>query len=389
MIQPFKVNIAQSILDDLKARLANTRWPDEHDNDKWQSGTNGAYLYELCQFWQRDFDWRKQEEYLNSFPQFKVTIDDIDVHLIHQKGEGKSSIPILLIHGYPDCFIRFLKIIPLLTQADENGFSFDVVVPSIPGYGFSSIPTESGMIPKKIAAIFAKLMKDELGYDRFIAQGGDWGSSITEQLAAHHTDLLMGMHLTDIPFHHILSLPSGELSHAEKKYLEAGKRWQQTEGAYSMIQSTKPQTLAYGLNDSPAGLAGWLIEKFNTWSDNHGNIERAFTKDELLTNITIYWATQTINSAIRIYYETMKEMYKPINFINPFHKESKKTDIPTAVALFPKDLINPPREFAERFFNVTQWTEMPRGGHFAAMEEPELLAKDIRKFAATFAKKEA
>ncbi|MCW3126010.1 MAG: hypothetical protein JWO03_1668 [Bacteroidetes bacterium] len=381
MVYPFKIGIEQAILDDLRQRLVATRWPNEYDNAKWQAGTNKTYLRELTDYWVHSFDWRKQEAYLNSFPHFKSAIDDITVHFIHQKGEGTHSVPILLTHGYPDSFVRFLKVIPLLTMADEKGFSFDVVVPSIPGFGFSDIPDEPGMNPEKIAGLFAKLMHEELGYKRFIAHGGDWGSSITEQISTHHTKLLSGIHLTDVPFIHILKIPSGELSHAEEKFLDAGKMWQQTEGAYSMIQGTKPQSLAYGLNDSPAGLAGWIVEKFYSWSDNHGNIENSFTKDELLTNITIYWATQTANSAIRIYYETMKAIYNPINYINPFHKDSKKTDIPTAVAIFPKDIIPAPREFAERSFNIQQWTEMPRGGHFAAMEEPELLAADIRKFA--------
>ncbi|MDB5282379.1 MAG: hypothetical protein JWO06_1454, partial [Bacteroidota bacterium] len=330
MIQNFKINVQQPVLDDLRKRISESRWPDELDNSKWQYGTNGEYLKQLCDYWQNGFDWKKQEEELNTIPQFKATIDDIGIHFIYAKGKGKTSVPLLLSHGYPDSFVRFLKVIPLLTKADENDFSFDVVVPSIPGYGFSDIPKSPGMNPGKIASLFTRLMYEELSYDKFMAHGGDWGSSITEQISTHHTKRLLGIHLTDVPFHHILSIPSGELSHAEKKYFEAGKKWQQTEGAYSMVQSTKPQSLAYGLNDSPAGLAGWIIEKFNTWSDNGGNIENCFTKDEMLTNLTIYWATQTVNSAIRIYYETMQAMYNPINFLNPFHKESKKTEIPTA-----------------------------------------------------------
>lgn len=200
------------------------------------------------------------------------------------------------------------------------------------------------------------------------------GSSITEQIALNNPESLLAIHLTDIPFSHLFSIPAADLSEAEKKYLETGKQWQQQEGAYAMIQGTKPQTLAYGLNDSPAGLAAWIIEKFQSWSDSNGNIESCFTKDELLTNITIYWATQTINSACRIYYESMQAMYKPSD------KPTKKIEVPTAVALFPRDLVKAPKDFANRFFNVQQWTEMPKGGHFAAMEQPELLAADIRKF---------
>jgi pimeloyl-ACP methyl ester carboxylesterase len=279
--------------------------------------------------------------------------------------------------------VRFLKIIPLLTKADDNGVLFDVIVPSIPGYGFSDIPTEPGMNKKRIAELFVNLMTEELGYEKFAAHGGDWGGGITEQIALYHAEFLIGTHLTDIPFKHGLA-EHQDLSGSEKKYLEATKQWQQTEGAYAMIQSTKPQTLAYGLNDSPVGLAAWMIEKFHSWSDNDGNVENAFTKDELLTNITIYWATQTINSAFRLYNEAMQAMigamYNPLVKLNPFEKTGNKSEVPAAFAIFPKDISSPPKEFAKRFFNVQQWTEMPNGGHFAALEEPELLAEDIRKF---------
>jgi len=370
MIQPFQININADILADLNKRLSTTRWTDEFENTQWEYGTNSAYLKKLLSYWQNEFDWKKQETYLNSFAHFKTTIQDVGIHFIHEKGRGTKNVPLFLTHGFPDSFVRFLKIIPLLTEPDENGFSFDLIIPSIPGYGFSDIPKQPGMNPKKVADLFAELMV-QLGYDQYFAHGGDWGSSITEQLALNYPDNILGIHLTDLPFHHLFTVPETDLSEAEKKYLETGKQWQMTEGGYAMIQSTKPQTLGYGLNDSPAGLASWIIEKFYTWSDCNGNLENSFTKDELLTNLTIYWATQTINSAIRIYYETMK--YPPEN-------SSEKVKVPTAAAIFPKDLISAPKEFADRFFNIKQWTQMPKGGHFAAMEQPELLANDIRKF---------
>ena len=375
MTNPFKINIQPNVIDDLKKRLSATRWPIEIANSNWESGTNETYLKELCAYWQNDFEWEKQQDYLNSFAQFKTSIDDICIHFIHVKGDGKNSIPLLLTHGYPDSFIRFLKLIPLLTKTDQRGLSFDLIIPSIPGYGFSDIPQNHGMNTKKIADLFSKLMSEELGYRKFIAHGGDWGSSITEQIALNNPDLLMGIHLTDIPFHYLLAMRPEALTDAERKYLEAGKQWQQKEGAYAMIQSTKPQSLAYGLNDSPAGLAGWITEKFYAWSDCNGNLENCFSKDELLTNITIYWATQTINSAINIYYETMLAMAKPPQ------KEINNVSVPTAAAIFPKDLVPAPKEIGEQFFPVRQWTEMPKGGHFAAMEQPQLLADDIRKFA--------
>lgn len=374
MKQPFKINIDQNILDDLRVRLSNTRWTNEVDNEKWEAGTNANYLKELCNYWAHDFDWRKNEAYLNSFSHFTSSIDGLKIHFIHENGKGKKKIPLLLIHGYPDSFIRFLKVIPLLTAADDDRFSFDLVIPSIPGFGFSEIPTQPGMNAQRIASIFTKLMVEELGYSGFIVHGGDWGSTIAEQIALNNPQYLKGIHLADIPWIHLFTIPPDQLTEPEKKYMQAGQQYSQAEGAYALIQSSKPQSLAYGMNDSPVGLAAWLIEKFHGWSDCNGNLENVFTKDELLTNCTIYWATQTINSAFRLYYEAglaMKEQKK--------NAEIKKVEVPTEVAFFPKDL-NAPREFAERLFNIQQWTEMPKGGHFTAMEQPELFANDIRKF---------
>jgi len=385
MKQVFTIGINRSVIDDLKNRLAATRWTDEIENDKWQYGTNEKYLKELCDYWQHQFDWYAQQYYLNSFNHYKTEIDGTGIHFIHQKGKGKNPVPLLLIHGFPDSFVRFLKVIPRLTEADKNGLSFDLVIPSIPGYGFSDIPKKPGMDTKEIGALFNKLMTEELGYKKYLVQGGDWGTSIAEKIALYHAGSLIGIHLTDVPFSHLFSTPEGEMTNAEKKYMDEGKKWQQTEGGYAMIQSTKPQALGYALNDSPAGLAGWIIQMFYSWSENGGKLENSFTKDELLTNLTIYWATQTINSAIRIYYETMKstmnEIYNPLVKLNPFDKSGRKTEVPAAFAVFPHDLVNAPRKFAEKYFNVNQWTEMPRGGHFAAMEEPDLLVEDVRKFA--------
>ena len=374
-VKPFKINLKQEILDDLRARLARTRWTDEIAGAGWDYGTNLSYLKELCSYWRNEFDWRRQEKYLNSFHHFRADVDGLGIHFIHERGRGKDPLPLLLIHGYPDSFFRFHKIIPMLTDPENNGGkaqdAFDVVVPSIPGYGFSDRPKEKGMNTQRIAELFAELMIDGLDYNRFGGHGGDWGSSITEQLALNHADSLIGIHLTDIPYHHLFQVPPKDLSGAEQKYLEAGKKWQMAEGAYAMIQATRPQTLASGLNDSPAGLAGWIIEKFRLWSDSGGDVESRFTRDELLTNLTIYWATETINSSFRIYYETMR---------NPPSNAAKRVAVPTGAAIAPKDLVPAPRAFAERFFNLQHWTELPRGGHFAALEEPELLVEDIRAF---------
>ncbi|KAG4069201.1 hypothetical protein HA402_012054 [Bradysia odoriphaga] len=374
MKTPFQIHIGQSILDDLKARLANTRWTDEIQDSNWKYGADKTYLKDLCNYWQHEFDWRQQEIKLNAFPQYKAIVEGTGIHFLYCRGEGKTSVPLLLIHGFPDSFVRFLKIIPLLTQADENDFSFDLVIPSIPGYGFSDIPAKPGMDPGLVAKIFTRLMTGELGYQTFFAHGGDWGSSIIAEMVLNDPGSLSGIHLTDMPFRYLLNPPPGDLTAPEKKFMEQGRQWQQTEGAYAAIQSTKPQTLAYGLNDSPAGLAAWIIEMFHSWSDCNGSLDSCFTKDELLTDITIYWVTQTINPAIRIYYETMQYIQRRPGTLSP------KEGVPAAMAIFPKDLVNAPREFAERLFNIKQWTKMPEGGHFAAMEQPGLLAEDIRKF---------
>jgi pimeloyl-ACP methyl ester carboxylesterase len=368
-IEKFHICISPFVIDDLRERLGRARWPDEIEDSGWAYGTNKEYLRELCTHWGHGFEWYEQQDYLNTFSHFRADIDGFGIHFIHHKGKGRRTTPILLTHGYPDSFVRFLKVIPLLTAA-----GFDVVAPSIPGFGFSDRPRHPGMNPELIADLFAQLMTDELGYEQFIAHGGDWGSSITEQLAIHHPEALLGIHLTDVPYRHLFTLKAEDLSAAEKKYMQAGQQWQMTEGGYAILQSTKPQTLAYAVNDSPIGLASWIIEKFYTWSDTKGQLENSFTKNELLTNLTIYWVTQTAGSAFRIYYEAMHEM-------SGSKGAGGRINVPTAVAIFPKDMVPAPKEFAERVFNIEQWTQMPEGGHFAAMEKPILLADDIMQFA--------
>lgn len=376
MKQPFRISIDSSVMDDLRNRLAMARWTNEPDNDKWQLGTNANYLKDLCDYWQHKYNWKKNEDFLNSFSHFKTSVDGTEIHFVHEKGKGKKSAPILLIHGYPDSFVRYLKIIPLLTASDKDGLSFDLVIPSIPGYGFSEIPKAPGMNQQRIAEIFTKLMTEELSYENFIVHGGDWGSGISEQMAINSPQHLKGIHLTDIPWYHLFAIPNDGMTEKEKKYMQDGQQWSQTEGGYAMILSTRPHSLGYALNDSPIGMAGWMIEKFYNWSDCKGDLESVYTKDELLTNLTIYWATQTIQSANRLYAEAAAATRQFIQ-----KKEIRRVEVPTGVAIFPKDMVPAPREFAERIFNIQQWTEMPRGGHFTAMEQPELFADDIRKFA--------
>ncbi len=371
----FEIAIAESVLDDVRDRLSRTRWPDEVEGADWDYGTNLEYLKSLVGYWTDEFDWRASEAELNRLSHYRADVDGFGLHFVHERGKGERPMPLLLTHGWPDSFVRMLKIIPLLTDPAAHGGdaadAFDVVVPSLPGYGFSDRPVEKGFTVARVAELFARLMTDALGYERFGAHGGDWGSSVTERLALDHGGSLVGIHITDIPYWHLFSVPSEELSPAELKYLEAGKTWQTTSGGYAMIQSTRPQSLAYGIADSPSGLAGWIVDHFRSWSDCDGDVETRFTKDELLTNIMIYWATGTANSASRYYYEAAHA--KPGD-------PASRVEVPTGVAIFPKDLVPAPREYADRFFDVRRWTEMPRGGHFAALEEPELLVEDIRAF---------
>lgn len=372
-VQPFKVQIPQVTLDDLRERLANTRWTDEVSGADWDYGTNLAYMKELIDYWQNQFDWREQEKLINRFAHFCANVDGLNIHFIHERGKGENPLPLILLHGWPSSFIQMLKIIPLLTKSESHdgnkADSFDVIVPSLPGYGFSERPTEKGMTVSRIADLFAKLMTEELGYERFAVRGSDIGAGVARQLALAHTDSLIGLHLSGSnPY--VFDVPQ-DLSEAEQNFLTEVQRVQMHEGAYAMLQATKPQTLAYGLNDSPAGLAAWIIEKFRAWSDCDGDVEKRFTKDELLTNLTIYWATETINSSFRVYYEGQD---------SPLPNAGQRVELPTAMAMFPKDIINAPHEWEERSYNVQRWTEMPRGGHFAEMEEPKLLSEDIRAF---------
>jgi microsomal epoxide hydrolase len=372
-IHPFEIEVPQETLDDLRDRLDRTRWADEVDGASWDYGTNLGYLQELCRYWQNDFDWREQEAKLNEFSHFKADVDGLGIHFVHERGKGPDPTPLLLTHGWPDSFYRFYKLIPRLTDPRRFGGdpedSFDVVVPSVPGYGFSDRPRERGVGGTRTADLFARLMKDVLGYERFAAHGGDIGSGVTEAIAGISPESLVGIHLTDVPYWHIMfGVSPDDLSETERDYLRRGQDWGMREGAYAYLQSTKPQTPAHALNDSPAGLAAWIVEKFRSWSDCDGEIEKRFTKDELLTNITVYWATGTIGSSFRMYYESQT---RPL---------AASRDVPAGVAIFPKDIVPAPREFGERAFNIKRWTEMPRGGHFAAMEEPELLTGDIREF---------
>jgi len=377
--QQFQIDVQQSVLADLKERLLRTRWADSFDGAGWNYGTDPHYLKELCGYWQNGFDWPKQQAYLNSFEHFRADLHGTGLHFIREKGAGPNPMPILLVHGWPDSFARFLKIIPLLANPSayggDAGDSFDVIVPSLPGYGFSDKPGKPELT-FDFAKILHALMVDELGYRKFAVQGGDWGGMVAEHLARSYGSSVIGIQLTDVPFYHMFQKPS-DATGAEEKYLKKMEEFQHKEGAYALIQGTRPLTLAPGLNDSPAGLAAWLVEKFRAWSDCDGDVEKRFSKDELLTHVMIYWITQTVGTSFYPYYDMANA--GALRWISEMIKKwIGSSDVPAGFALFPKDLVPPPRHWAERFFNVQRWTEMPRGGHFAAAEEPELLAQEIR-----------
>ncbi|HEU5294314.1 MAG TPA: epoxide hydrolase [Burkholderiaceae bacterium] len=367
----FRIRVPTSTLRDLRTRLATTRWPSELRGSGWDVGTSLAWLQSLVEYWRDHFDWPAQEESINRFAHYRSEIDGLGLHFIHERGHGPDPLPLLLTHGWPDSFLRMQKIIPLLADpaayGGDEADAFDVVVPSLPGFGFSDAPARA-LGSRETADLLAHLMTHVLGYKRFGAHGGDLGSGISEMLARHHGASMVGIHLTDVPLWHLSEMPTEQLSTIERAYAEAGKRWQMNEGAFALLQATRPQTLAYGLNDSPVGLAAWIAEKLRAWSDCDGDVERCFSRDELLTHITLYWVTHTIGSSFLPYYAAH----------HGTPGGSGRVDVPTGIAIFPKDWVSAPREFAERLFNLRRYTVMPRGGHFAALEQPDLLVEDIR-----------
>ena len=371
-LEPFAVSLPQETLDDLRERLARTRWPDEVRDAGWDYGTNLAYLKELVGYWTNGFDWRAQERAMNRYSHYRAKVDGFGIHLIREPGKGRDPLPLIILHGWPACFLQMLPIIPLL--ADPAGYggnaadSFDVVVPDLPGYGFSDRPREKGMTVAKIADLFHRLMTSELGYRRFAVRGSDIGAGVAVQLALRHPDSVIGLHLSgtnpSVPF-----VPP-DLTPAEEQFIRDAENWRNAESGYAQEQATKPQTLAFGLSDSPAGLSAWIVEKYRAWSDCDGDVERRFSKDELLAILTVYWVTGTIASSIRLYYESTHDQAASWG----------RVKVPTAMAMLPKDMFPTPREWAGRWVDLQRFTVLPRGGHFGELEEPELLAKDIREF---------
>ncbi len=368
--QPFTIDVPQPTLDDLRQRLERTRWPDTVATG-WDFGIDQAYLRELVGYWQRGFDWRAEEARLNRFANFRADVDGLRLHFVHERGTGPAPMPLLMLHGWPSSFVQMLEIIPLLTDPAAHGGdeadAFDVVAASLPGYGFSDRPTEPGTSVARMAPRFQGLMTDVLGYERYGVRASDLGAGVSGQLALLTPASLIGVHTGGTnPF--LFQVPD-DLSPAEQEFVAKAQQWMQQELAYAFEQSSKPQTLAVGLNDSPAGLAAWIIEKFWRWSDHGGDLESVFTPDELLTNLTIYWATETINSSIRLYAENVRDP-----------GQSGPSEVPTAYLMSSQDFFPTPREWVERQNRVDRWTAIDRGGHFLEWEQPELVAQDLREF---------
>jgi pimeloyl-ACP methyl ester carboxylesterase len=373
--RPFVIDVPQATLDDLRERLQRTRWPDEVEDAGWDYGTSLAYLQDVVEYWRTRFDWRREERAMNALPHFRASVDRVGLHFIHARGRGPAPMPLLVTHGWPSSFVEMLPLIPHLSDPAAHGGdpadAFDVVVPSVPGFGFSDRPTTRGMTRSRVAALWAQLMEG-LGYRRFAAHGNDIGAVITGWLAHDFPERLVAMHTMMPGFPSpVIGRDQRPATEAELAHAEVQARWEREEGGYNLIQETRPQTLGYGLNDSPAGLAAWILEKWRAWTEPAGDVERHFSRDLLLANVTLYWVTETANAANRSYYERAREP----------RRITSRIAVPTGVALSTEAVQRVPRERAERSYaDIRRWTEFPRGGHFFAAEEPGLLAEELRAF---------
>ena len=377
-IHPFRIDVPDETLNRIRTRVAEYPWHEMPDDGGWAYGTNLDYMKEFCAYWVDEFDWRKHEAQINRFSHYMAEVDGIDLHFIQEKSSSSASIPLIISHGWPGSVVEFLDIIEPLAHPERFGGSkddaFDVIAPSLPGFGFSGRPPRP-IGPRKMAGMFDTLMTDVLGYESYLAQGGDWGGAISSWLGYDHAPGCCAIHINIMTMRH----PDGPKGPEEEAWAVEFDREQMMEDGYRTQQATKPQTLSYAMMDSPVGVAAWLIEKFNSWSDTDGDdIESVHSKDSLLTNIMVYLVTGTFNSASWIYYGRREEGGR---LLSP---EGRRVEVPTAMALFPAELLSwPPRSYVERVYNISRWTEMPRGGHFAALEQPDLLVEDIRAFART------
>ena len=374
--QPFILKVPDAVLQDLRGRLQRARWPDEPPLPAWSTGTSLAWLRELATYWAEGFDWRAQESRLNAFEQYTVPLAGIRLHYLQVRGEGPAPLPLLLSHGWPGSVFEFLRFIPLLTQPSRHGGraedAFTVIAPSLPGYGLSFEPGQPRFGVEEMADACLTLMRDVLGYTRWGTQGGDWGAFVTSRMAHLAPQHTVGLHLNFLPLRRDAAWVAHP-SEAEQRYLGELAHFQKEETGYQWIQGTRPQTLAYGLTDSPVGLAAWIGEKFERWTDHDGDPLQAVPRDELLANLTLYWASGAIGSSFWPYHARMHRPW-PL-------PEGASITVPMGHAAFPREILRPPRAMAERVFSdIRRWTEMPRGGHFAAMEQPEVLAEEVRAF---------
>ena len=376
MVKPFKVDISDQIIKNIYDKVKKYPWHEMPNDGGWEYGANLDYMKEISKYWVSEFDWRKYEREINKFPNFITKVDDIDIHFIHEKGSGSKPMPLLISHGWPGTIVEFLHIIEKLAHPEHFGGkeedAFDVIAPSLPGFGFSGRPP-CPVGPRKMADIFNNLMTKKLGYKNYLAQGGDWGGAITTWLAYDHSKTCNAIHINIFTMRH----PNGSQTKEEKDWETKFVKDQIMQDGYRTQQATKPQTLSYGMMDSPVGIAAWIIEKFYFWSDIKNNdIESVYSKDTLLANIMVYIVTKTFNTASWIYYGRREEGGRFLP------KDFRRIEVPTAAALFPAEMLAwPPRSYAERMYNIKRWTKMPKGGHFAALEQPDLLVDDIRGFA--------
>lgn len=371
----FSIHFPDADLEDLKSRLARTRWPDEIPGSGWRYGANLTYMKDLIRYWGNSFDWRAQEAKLNGFANYRAPVAGIDLHFIVAEGKGPNPMPLLLCHGWPGSVIEFLRIIPMLTDPAAHGGdpadSFTVIAPSLPGYGLSFKPNQPRFGAPEIAAAMHELMSGLLGIKRYAAQGGDWGSFVVSRLAVDHPEALHAIHLNLMPLRRDMRATETSTPE-ERRYYDVLQNWLKEETGYQSIMGTKPQTISYGLTDSPAGLAAWIVEKFHTWSDCGGDVDSHIGRDTVLANISLYWLTGAIHSACWPYYARMHGPW-PI-------PEATKISVPTAYSEFPKEIVRPPRSLAEKVYNIQRWSTHTAGGHFAALEHPQVLATELRDF---------
>jgi microsomal epoxide hydrolase len=372
-IERFEIRVDDGVLSDLRSRLALTRFPDQIEGTGWEYGVPVAYVRELVEYWRDKYDWRAQEARLNALPHFRTRIDGQSIHFVHARSKHADAFPLLLVHGWPGSIVEFLDVIPRLTDPEAGGGgsadAFHVIAPSLPGYGFSEPTRTPGWDVRRIARAFIELMH-RLGYPRYGVQGGDWGAQIATRIPPLDPGHCVAIH-TNMPIASRPDSPS-PLSDHEKADLAAMNHFQREESGYALEQGTKPQTLGMALNDSPAGLLAWIVEKFRAWSDCGGDPETAFDRDRLITNVMLYWVTQTATSSVRLYWESRHG--------GMWDEKPEYVAVPTGIARYPKEGLRFPRSWVERQYNVTHWADLPRGGHFAAMEQPELFVDDVRSF---------